>query len=41
MTTASPLYATVDFARPGKQTGFIGVPYSHDLGGWANLMMPL
>jgi N2-acetyl-L-2,4-diaminobutanoate deacetylase len=39
--TASPLYSTVAFDRPGKQTGFLGVPYSHDLGGWANLMMPL
>jgi len=39
--SASPLYATVDFDRPGKQVGYIGVPYSHNLGGWANLMMPV
>jgi predicted deacylase len=39
--SASPLYATVAFDKPGKQTGFIGVPYSHNLGGWANLMMPV
>lgn len=37
----SPLYATVDFDRLGKQLGYIGVPYSHNLGGWANLMMPV
>lgn len=37
----SPLYATVDFDRPGKQLGYIGVPYSHNLGGWANLRMPV
>lgn len=37
----SPLYATVDFDRPGKQMGYIGVPYSHNLGGWANLRMPV
>jgi predicted deacylase len=35
------LYATVDFDRPGKQLGYVGVPYSHNLGGWANLMLPI
>src|SRR5262245_27300713 len=39
--SASPLYCTCDFDRPGKQFGYIGVPYSHDLGGWANLMLPV
>lgn len=39
--SASPIYSTVDFARPGKQVGFLGVPYSHNLGGWANLMLPV
>ncbi|MFO0877691.1 MAG: succinylglutamate desuccinylase/aspartoacylase family protein [Gemmataceae bacterium] len=38
---ASPLYLTVDLARPGKQLGYLGVPYSHNLGGWANLMLPI
>lgn len=37
----SPLYLTVDLQRQGKQLGHIGVPYSHNLGGWANLMMPI
>lgn len=37
----SPLYLSVDLDRPGKQLGHVGVPYSHDLGGWANLMMPI
>lgn len=37
----SPIYATVDFARPGKQVGHLGVPYSHNLGGWANLQVPI
>src|SRR5262249_28893828 len=37
----SPLYATVDFAKPGKQIGYVGVPYSHNLGGWANMMLPI
>jgi N-alpha-acetyl-L-2,4-diaminobutyrate deacetylase len=35
------MYATVDFDRPGKQHGFIGVPYSYNLAGWANLMIPV
>jgi N-alpha-acetyl-L-2,4-diaminobutyrate deacetylase len=39
--SASPLYATVDFDKAGKQVGYLGVPYSHNLGGWANLMMPI
>src|SRR5436305_12101646 len=39
--TASPLHTTIDLDRPGKQIGHLGVPYSHNLGGWANLLMPL
>jgi N-alpha-acetyl-L-2,4-diaminobutyrate deacetylase len=39
--SASPIFATVDFDRPGNQLGQLRVPYSHNLGGWANLMMPL
>jgi N-alpha-acetyl-L-2,4-diaminobutyrate deacetylase len=35
------MYATVDFDRPAKQHGFIGVPYSYNLAGWANLMIPV
>jgi predicted deacylase len=38
---ASPIRASVDFARPGKQHGHLYVPYSHNLGGWANLMIPV
>ncbi|MFM7152368.1 MAG: succinylglutamate desuccinylase/aspartoacylase family protein, partial [Gemmataceae bacterium] len=39
--SASPLYLSIDLDKPGKRMGFIGVPYSHNLGGWANLMMPI
>jgi len=39
--SVNPLYATVDFDRPGKQFGHLGVPYSHNLGGWANLLIPI
>jgi N-alpha-acetyl-L-2,4-diaminobutyrate deacetylase len=37
----SPIRSTVDFARAGKQFGHLYVPYSHNLGGWANLMLPI
>lgn len=31
----------IDLNRPGKQHGFLQAPYSHNLGGWANLMIPV
>jgi N-alpha-acetyl-L-2,4-diaminobutyrate deacetylase len=37
----SQIQATVDFDRPGKQYGHVCVPYSYDLGGWANLLVPV
>ncbi len=37
----SQLRATVDFAKPGKQHGHLCVPYSYNLGGWANLLLPV
>lgn len=33
--------ATVDFHLPGKQFGHLHVPYSYNLAGWANLMVPV
>jgi N-alpha-acetyl-L-2,4-diaminobutyrate deacetylase len=39
--SASPIRATVDFTKPGKQHGHLYVPYSYNLGGWANLMLPI
>ncbi len=35
------LFTTLDFELPGKQQGYLQVPYSHDLGGWANVMIPI
>jgi ectoine utilization protein EutE len=32
---------TLDFDKPGRQQGFLQVPYSHNLGGWANVMIPI
>ena len=31
----------IELDRPGKQQGFLRVPYSHNLGGWANVMIPM
>ena len=38
---ASPIRSSVDFAGPGKQHGHLFIPYSHNLGGWANMMVPI
>lgn len=35
------LHTSIDFTQPGKQQGFLQVPYSHNLGGWANVMIPV
>lgn len=37
----SPIHATVDFNKPGKQHGHLIVPYSYNLGGWAGIMVPI
>src|SRR6186713_1739895 len=31
----------LDFDKRGKQQGFLQIPYSHNLGGWANVMVPI
>ena len=41
MSDASPIHSTVDYERPGKQLGHLCVPYSYNLGGWANLLLPV
>jgi predicted deacylase len=33
--------ATVDFAQQGKQFGHLYIPYSYNMAGWANLMVPI
>lgn len=35
------IHTSLDFDAPGKQQGFLQVPYSHNLGGWANVMIPI
>lgn len=37
----SPIHASVDFGRPGVQHGHLYIPYSYNLAGWANLMVPI
>src|SRR6188508_1077189 len=39
--SASPIRASVDYSKSGKQHGHLYIPYSHNLGGWANLMVPI
>jgi N2-acetyl-L-2,4-diaminobutanoate deacetylase len=31
---------SINFDKPGKQQGFLQVPYSHNLGGWGNVLIP-
>jgi predicted deacylase len=35
------IITSLDLSKPGKQQGFLQVPYSHNLGGWANVMIPI
>ncbi|MEQ1829845.1 MAG: succinylglutamate desuccinylase/aspartoacylase family protein [Pirellula sp.] len=35
------LHSSIDLTATGKQQGFLQVPYSHNLGGWANVMIPI
>jgi N-alpha-acetyl-L-2,4-diaminobutyrate deacetylase len=37
----SQLRCTVALDQPGKNHGHLCVPYSHNLGGWANLLVPI
>lgn len=39
--SATQIHATVDFDKPGFHRGHLCLPYSYNLGGWANLMIPL
>ncbi len=36
------IHTDIDFSQPhGKQCGALAIPYSHNLGGWANLPIPI
>ena len=34
------IFSDLDFERDGKRQGFLHLPYSHNLGAWANLLIP-
>lgn len=38
---STQLHCTINLDRPGKQLGQLCVPYSYNLGGWANLLLPI
>ncbi len=37
----TPIHSSVDFHTPGKRHGHLFIPYSYNLAGWANLMVPI
>jgi predicted deacylase len=37
----SAIHSSLDWDRPGKEHGHLFIPYSYNLGGWANLMVPV
>lgn len=39
--SANPIHSTVNFDTDGKQHGTLGIPYSYNMGGWANLLVPI
>jgi N-alpha-acetyl-L-2,4-diaminobutyrate deacetylase len=42
MSATTPIHTSVSFDLPaGRQCGHLAIPYSHNLGGWANLQVPI
>lgn len=37
----SPIHSTIDLDAPGAHYGHLAIPYSYNLGGWANLQVPI
>ena len=37
---STQIHTTLRFEAQGKQAGHLAIPYSHNLGGWANLLAP-
>jgi predicted deacylase len=35
------IFTSLNLEADGKQHGYLQVPYSHNLGGWANVMIPM
>src|SRR5260370_29350837 len=42
LMSTTQIHTEIDLDRPsGKQRGNLAIPYSHNLGGWANLLVPI
>lgn len=41
MAARTQVGTTIDYDKPGKQQGYLRVPYSHNEAGWANLLIPI
>ena len=39
--TKTQISTDVDFEKEGKQQGYMRIPYSHNLAGWANILIPI
>ena len=37
----SSIHSTIDLSQPGAHYGHLAIPYSYNLGGWANLQVPI
>src|SRR6476646_5666593 len=40
-TPKTQISTDIDYERAGKQQGCLRVPYSHNLAGWANILIPI
>jgi N-alpha-acetyl-L-2,4-diaminobutyrate deacetylase len=41
VTSKTQISADVDFEKDGKQQEYLRIPYSHNLAGWANILVPI
>lgn len=41
MSTDTQIWTSIDYEKPGKQIGFLGVPQSYNMGGWATQFIPI
>ena len=40
-STVSSIQSTIELTQAGAQYGHLAIPYSYNLGGWANLQVPI
>jgi len=41
VSSKTQIIADVDFEKDGKHQGYLRIPYSHNLAGWANILIPI